>query len=240
MDEMNLFVNIMKKYSLDLNTEMLNKLFQYTIELIEYPVNLTAVKDYQKAFSYHIADSLIPLFSNRYFQNSENIVDVGSGGGVPGIPIAIAFPDKKIHLVESIKKKTDALEYFVKKLNLKNVIIYNQRIEEFSSEYRNYFDYSTCRAVARADISLEYCAPLIKKEGYTGLYKGPLFGKQEYIYSDKACGILNLKKEEIINYEIYDSDEKERCLVIYKKTAETDSKYPRKSGIPLKKPLGGK
>ena len=225
-------VNFLQSYGV--SNENQEKLLKYTKLLVEYKSNLTSIKDLNEAFEYHIIDSLMPFF--KITLNKGRFVDVGTGGGVPGIPLAICYPDINFFLVESIKKKTDALNMFKSALNLNNVFIFNDRIEEFAKIHKNEFDYGTCRALARADIALEYTVPLIKKLGKVFLYKGPAF-EEEKVFADKAAQLLKVTQKSIIEYSLSD---KKRFLIEYEKYDETPSKYPRKTGIPLKRPLGGK
>ncbi|BBE30682.1 ribosomal RNA small subunit methyltransferase G [Tepiditoga spiralis] len=226
-------VNFLQSY--DIPKEKQEKLIEYTKMLIEYKSNLTSIKDINKAFEYHIIDSLTPFL--KITLNGKRFVDVGTGGGVPGIPLAICYPDINFFLVESIKKKTNALKIFKDVLNLDNVFIFNSRIEEFANNHKDEFDYGTCRALARADVALEYTVPLIKKFGKVFLYKGPAFKEEEKLFADKASQILKVIQKKIIEYSLSD---KKRFLIEYEKYDETPNKYPRKTGIPLKRPLGGK
>ncbi len=232
-------VKVMEKYSLFFDEDIIIKLQNYIQMLIEYPVNLTSVKNFEKAFETHVIDSLIPTVKNSFLKEEKNCVDVGTGGGIPGIVWAICYPKSNFYLVESIAKKTKALNIFKEKLELKNVKIFNNRVEDFALDYKNFFDIATSKAVARADIALEYIAPLVKKDGYVTLFKGPLFFNLEDSYAVKSEKILRIKKIDILKYYI-EEEEKERYFITYLKTENTKKDFPREIGAAKKNPLGGK
>lgn len=234
----NSFVKVMEKYSLKFENDVNNKLIKYIDMLINYPVNLTAIKDYEEAFENHLVDVIIPLKKYNFLKNIKHLADVGSGGGIPGIIWAILYPDIKINLVESVGKKTKALETFKKDLNLKNVFVHNVRIEDFGQKNRNKFDIATCRALARTDIALEYTIPLINKQGKVILFKGKNYD-QEKPYEKRALELLNANIEKNIDYTYStENNEKQRTIIVYNKKENNIKDYPRKNGIPTKKPLG--
>jgi 16S rRNA (guanine527-N7)-methyltransferase len=121
--------------------------------------NLTAITDFEKMISYHLLDSLAV---SPYF-TGENIVDVGSGAGLPGIPLAIYFPEKKFTLIDSIGKKTRFISHAVRELNLKNVQVFNGRAQEYPTAHS--FDTMIARAVASVDVLIEISKHLLGKNG---------------------------------------------------------------------------
>lgn len=222
---------------MELSNETQKKLERYVNLLVNYPVNLTAYKDVNSAYENLILDSLIPIFSDNGFSSSKKVVDVGTGGVIPGLVWAICFPEKFFYLVESVKKKAAAIKSFIEELNLKNVKVFDERVEDFAKRYREYFDYATCRALARGDIALEYLTPLVKIQGLVSLFKGPNVFHDEWEYIQKALNIFKLSQEKIIEYEI-EGGKKKRYLLIFKKLEKTAKIYPREKGIPKKYPIG--
>lgn len=146
----------------------------YAKELLAYNehVNLTAIRDPKEVEQKHFIDSLsvVPLIPD----NTKTLVDVGSGAGFPGLPIAIVCPHIQVTLIESIGKKAKFLEYIVDVLKLKNVEVVCARAEEVSKhvDYQNYFDVGVARAVAKLDILSGFVLPLIKKGGLFLAQKG--------------------------------------------------------------------
>jgi 16S rRNA (guanine527-N7)-methyltransferase len=121
--------------------------------------NLTAITDFEKMISYHLLDSL----SVAPYVTGKNIVDVGSGAGLPGIPLAIYFPDKKFTLIDSVGKKTRFITQAVRELALQNVQVFNGRAEEYQTPHS--FDTMIARAVASADVLIEISKQLLEKNG---------------------------------------------------------------------------
>jgi 16S rRNA (guanine527-N7)-methyltransferase len=234
----NSFVKVMEKYSLEFEHNVKNKLIKYIEILLNYPVNLTAIKNYDDAFENHLVDVILPLKKFDLLKNVNHLVDVGSGGGIPGIVWAILYPEIKVNLVESVGKKTKALEHFKNKLDLKNIFVHNERIEEFGQKNRNKFDVATCRALARTDIALEYTIPLINKKGKVILFKGKNYDEEKH-YEKRALEILDSSIQNLYDYTYSTEEEqKQRVIIVYNKKENNIKDYPRKNGIPSKKPLG--
>lgn len=200
--------------------------------LISSVHNLTAIKDFDTAYSKHIEDVLIPM---QDFDLKGRYIDVGTGGGIPGIVCAIAFPESNWVLLDSVKKKIGEIDSFIQKLNLNNVTTFSGRVEEVPSHYLRNFDGVFFRGVARGDICLEYARPLLNKNGKAYLYKGPSWETEE-AYSEKAAKILKLEQTENILYTLKDSSV--RRLVIYEAKGNCPKGFPRNTGIARKKPLG--
>lgn len=233
-------VNILEKYCIYFENEIYNTLYKYINLLIKCPINLTSIKDYDSAIENHIVDTILPIYNTSLISNSKKCVDIGSGGGIPGIIWGIIYPNVEFHLVESIHKKTVFLEEFINKLELKNIFIYNERAEEFSQKNKEKFDIATSRAVARIDIVAEYLLPLIKINGKALIFKGPNYLREEKKYLEKVSSILRYEIGEEKGYFFYDNDEKKsRTMIIVEKKEKTPSSYPREIGIPKKLPLGG-
>lgn len=194
--------------------------------------NLMSKNDTQKLAEKHIPDSLaIEIFFEKYGK-PKNILDVGTGGGFPSIPIAIEFNDIQVFALDSIAKKIKFVELTKEKLNLQNLFPICTRIEDFNEKEK--FEVVTSRAVANLSVILEYSAPFIKKDGYFVAYKAKT-ADEELISAENATKILGLKFVEKI--DVSKSEETSRCLLIFKKIKSTPKKYPRPDNLARKQPL---
>ena len=225
---------LFEEYGINIKINKIELLNKYYELVINYPANLTNFRSYRDFFLYAVIDSILPL---SHINIGRKVLDIGSGGGIPAIPLAIIYEKKDFTLVESSRKKAHALAFFVKELGLRNINIINTRVENLGRIYFEKFDTAILRAVARADVSLEYSAPYVKVMGKVILFKGKSYLDDEKVYAQKACEILGLIEKKVIKYNIED---KERLLVIYKKKGKTPKGFPRKPGIPEKRPLGGR
>lgn len=205
---------------------------RYIKLLLNSPVNLTSTRDLQVAFVKHIEDVAIP-FSITGIKG--DCIDIGSGGGVPGIVLAILFPQSRWTLSESRRPKATQLLRFVKELSLSSVEVSNERVEKLGKTHYEVFDNAVIRAVGRADLCLEYAAPLLKPSGSVFLFKGPNW-RDELRYSAKASATLGMDLARIIPYSL--SDHSQRYLIEYTKISSTPNKFPRKPGLATKRPLG--
>lgn len=201
--------------------------------VISSPHNLTSVRIFERAVTVHLEDTLIP-FANSTLTGS--YVDIGSGGGIPGLLLAAVFPKSCWVLLDSIAKKTQEIERFALKMKLSNVTVKTARAEESALEERASFDSAFLRAVARSDISMELAAPLVKIGGSIVLYKGPGWNEERRfarIAEERLGFSLSQEKE----YRL--SDGSTRFLVVYEKEVETPPEFPRRVGMASKSPLGG-
>ena len=168
---------------------------------------------------------------------SKTMIDVGTGGGFPGLPLKIVNSNYKITLLDSLRKRIDFLTEVIKALNLKDVNLIRGRAEDYgqSRDYRECFDICVSRAVAPLNVLSEYCIPFVKLGGYFAAYKSDNIS-QEISNSDNAIKKLGGKIKEI--KEIYlPGTDIIRKIVIIEKIDTTKIKYPRKAGKPSKDPL---
>jgi 16S rRNA (guanine527-N7)-methyltransferase len=168
------------------------------------------------------------------------LADVGSGGGLPGIPIKILRPDLAMTLVESTGKKASFLRHAVGGLSLRGVEVANTRVEDLgrAGGHRGAYDVVTCRAVARLSVVAEYCVPLLETGGCAIAMKGRL-EPEELAEGNRAVDALGAKVAETTRVPMLpEVGEKDRNLVILEKIRETPAQYPRRSGIVAKRPLG--
>ncbi|GAB6188805.1 16S rRNA (guanine(527)-N(7))-methyltransferase RsmG [Marinitoga arctica] len=233
---MNFLLRLLKKYEIYLNEISYNQLNSFIELIINYPVNLTAIKEYELASKSLILDSIFPFLKFTKLQEGTNFIDIGTGGGIPGIPLSIIFPEINFTLLDSIEKKIKAVNFFAEKLNLQNIQTVNDRVEVFSKKMMESYYYATAKAVSRSDVLLEYAAPLLKINGILFLYKGPTYKSEERDYLFNAVEKINFKIEAEHHYKLFDKD---RYFIVLRKIDKTPSCFPRKIGMALKKPLGG-
>jgi 16S rRNA (guanine527-N7)-methyltransferase len=187
----------------------------------------------------HVLDSLA-CFLFAPLGVARSLVDVGSGGGLPAIPLKIVEPQMRTTLVEATAKKARFLRRAVEHLSLGGVEVTNARIEEIARTraHRGIYDVATARAVARLPVVAEYCVPLLKVGGYVISMKGRP-EDEEIAEGERAAEELGARFSQLIRVpRLPELEKKERCLVILEKVAETPWAYPRKVGVPAKRPLG--
>lgn len=208
------------------------KLHHFLRLLLKSPHNLTSIKESGQAYIKHVEDVVRPFREKRL---KGSFIDVGTGGGVPGLVMAIMFPETRWFLVDSIKKKIIEVERFIYALELSNVQTICGRAEELSNKYRKYFDGAFSRALGKTDVTLELCAPFVKKEGSCYIYKGPSWVKEKSRI-EKACSVLGFSEPEVVNYRL--TDNSLHTLLVFQKIKETPEIFPRRVGKALKKPIG--
>ena len=199
-------------------------------------VNLTAIKEDEEIVKKHFIDS-IKVFKFEGLKNAKNIIDIGTGGGFPGIPMKIIKPEINIVLLDSLNKRIKFLDEVIKELQLKNIKAIHGRAEDFAQEtqYREKFDVAVSRAVANLTVLSEFCLPYVKVGGFFVAMKGPAV-EEEIKASKNAIRMLGGKIEHIEKVQIEDSDLNHN-LVIISKITQTHKKYPRKAGMVTKNPL---
>jgi 16S rRNA (guanine527-N7)-methyltransferase len=211
---------------------------QYRDELIIWNqrMNLTSVSAPEDIEIKHFIDSLTCLLAMD-ISKPITLIDVGTGAGFPGIPLKIVCPATKLTLVESVGKKAEFCQLIMTRLDLKQTAVLSKRIEEVGHDpnHREAYDYALARAVAGLPTLVEYLLPLVKVNGHVIAQKGKNY-KDELDNAHKAIEILGGEIETTISLQLpFLKDE--RNLVILRKTHPTISKYPRRLGIPSKKPL---
>lgn len=166
------------------------------------------------------------------------MIDVGTGAGFPGIPLAILFPSAKFTLMDSLNKRIKFLNEVIEQLGLTNVETVHSRAEDLARnpKYRDAYDYSVSRAVANLSTLSEYCLPFVKVCGKFVSYKSERLS-EELVVAENAITSLGGTVKDQIDFQLPESDIYRNLLVI-EKTKLTPKKYPRKAGLPAKEPLG--
>lgn len=215
--------------------EYLNKLESFREILTEYnkKCNLTSILEKKEVYIKHFSDSIMP---EHLFPLNSNVIEIGSGGGFPSIPLKIVRDDLNFTLVESTGKKCVYLEEAVEKLGLSGVKILNIRAEEGGrmQNLRENFDIAEARAVAPLNTLCEYCMPFVKVGGLFIAYKG--VAEEELKESKNAIEILGGAIEKVYSYSLPENSG-ERNAIVIKKIKKTPEKYPRGRGLERKKPL---
>ena len=226
------------QFGVRLNARQLEAFDWYAAELQSWNqrFNLTSVTDREQIEIKHFLDSLSCL-RVMHPEPGARIVDIGTGAGFPGIPIRIACPQVHMLLVESIGKKAQFCQHIVDELELTNVAVIHSRAEQVGRlpEYREQFDWALARAVANLPTLLEYLLPLVKVGGGAIAQKGDT-APAEAQSARVAMGVLGGELTEIIPVELPGVAETRHLIAIWK-SAATPEKYPRRPGVPGKRPL---
>ena len=225
--------------NLDYDDNKIIKLWDYMNFLLKEnkKYNLTNITDEKEVIKKHFYDSLAPLTMVK-IDFAENILDLGTGPGFPGMVWKIFFPKKKFFLLDSTLKKVNFLKLLSVELELyNNLEIKHGRAETFAknNKYREKYDLVLSRAVAPLNILAEYTLPFTSKNGLLYFFKGPDY-KKEIKNSKNSFKKLGGKHIDTIELKIPGLDA-ERYLLIYKKVKNTSKKFPRRAGIPKKRPL---
>lgn len=237
MDNNTDFVKILTQWNIDIDDRISEMFEKYYALLISWndKINLTAITDKNDVYIKHFADSIAVLTFTDL--SGKTLIDVGSGAGFPGMPLAIMYPDCDILLIDSLRKRTDFLEAVKNELGLSNVKVMHGRAEDLARDIdlRERFDIATSRAVADLSVLSEYCLPFVNINGIFISYKSGNVD-DETDNALNAIGILGGKIDRIERFDIPFTDY-ERSLVYIKKTESTDDRYPRRAGKPEKSPL---
>lgn len=226
-----------KKLHMNLSDEKCEMFIRYYNMLVEWnsKINLTAITDYKEVVIKHFIDSL-SIVNIVDINGPNSLVDVGTGAGFPGIPLKIVFPSLEVVLVDSLDKRVKFLNHVIRELGLNNIKAIHARAEEFGhTKYREKFDFCVTRAVSNLSVISEYCLPLVKIGGYFIPYKSREV-KQEIEDYEIAIEELGGVIDDVSIFELPDTDITRSLILIYK-DVETDKKYPRRNGLPQKKPL---
>lgn len=202
-------------------------------------INLTAITDPTEFVFKHYIDSLV-ICGKDAVKNASSVLDVGTGGGFPGIPLAIVYPDKEFVLMDSLNKRILFLQETAKNLGLQNVRAVHGRAEDLGRQkmYREAFDLCVSRAVARLSVLSEYCLPFVKVGGWFAAYKT---SGEDLSLGEKAITLLGGIRKETDPFPDF-SGELSCCrlshtIVYIQKIKHTPAQYPRKAGQPTKTPL---
>ena len=241
----------MERFPVELTQKQKDQFQKYYEMLIDRNkvMNLTAITEYDEVVEKHFIDS-ISLYKayelEPYFSHPQTgadsyaeckVIDLGTGAGFPGIPLKIVYPGLKITLLDSLNKRVKFLNDVISELGLTDIEAIHGRAEDFAKqpEYREQYDLCVSRAVANLATLSEYCLPYVKKGGYFISYKSGNID-EELSQSKKAIGVLGGSVEEVVKFNLLNSDVG-RSFVKIQKISNTPKKYPRKAGVPGKEPI---
>ena len=228
------FIEEVEKLEIEVTEEKLNKLEKYYELLIEYNkvMNLTRITEKEDVYLKHFYDSLT-ISKSIDLNKEENLCDLGSGAGFPGIVLKIFYPNLKITLIDSLEKRIKFLNTVIEKLNLKEIEAIHIRIEDYAKENIEKFDVVTARAVAPLNILLELGINLVKVGKYFIAMKGNIEKEPNY---KNALGKLNCELKEINTFKL-PIENSVRSLIKIKKNNSISKIFPRKFSEIKKRPL---
>lgn len=230
------FKTDLSEYGLEISDRQINQFVTYYEMLVEWneKMNLTAITECSEVFNKHFLDS-VSIVKVLDMSSVDSLIDIGTGAGFPGIPIKIMFPHIKVTLLDSLQKRIGFLNEVINTLELDDIDTVHGRAEDFAKPDVLREKYSLCvsRAVANLSTLSEFCIPFVKVGGCFVSYKSEK-ADEEMSAADNAIQILGGK---ISKTESFCIDNNSRTLLVIDKIKETDKKYPRKAGVPLKKPL---
>ena len=220
------FIKELEKINIKLTKEQLKQLEIYYELLVEYNkvMNLTGITEKEEVYLKHFYDSLTIskiIDLNKY----NNLCDIGTGAGFPGLVLKIVFPHLKITLLDSLNKRCEFLKVVIDKLNLKDIEVIHARAEEYAKDNRCKFDITTSRAVAHTSILLEYAIPMTKIKGYFIPLKANM--NEEIKEIDNALIKLNTKLVDKLSFKL-PFENSDRTILKFEKIKD-NLKYPRKN-----------
>lgn len=237
------FRQALADHGIELTDQQMGQFDQYYHDLIETNrvVNLTRITEKGEVYLKHFYDSITGALAMPELQTQAlTLCDIGAGAGFPSLPLKIAFPQLKVTIVDSLNKRITFLQGLVDRLGLVDVTLVHARAEDFSKKgrpNREQFDIVTARAVARLAVLSELCLPVAKVGGTFLAYKAQA-ADEELHNATNALHKLGGKVRSVYQLELpTQPTPEERNLVIIDKQQATPQKYPRRAGLPAKKPL---
>ena len=219
----------------DRQKEQFERYFELLVEWNE-KINLTAITDKDEVYLKHFYDSIAPILQGLIENQPIRLLDIGAGAGFPSLPMKILFPELDVTIIDSLNKRINFLHLLAEELDLSGVHFYHGRAEDFAQDkaFRAQFDLVTARAVARMQVLSELTIPYLKVGGRLLALKASN-APEELEEAKNALNILFSKVEDNLQYELPNGDP--RYITVVEKKKETPNKYPRKAGMPNKRPL---
>ena len=231
-------IDEMHKLGISLTEQQSEQLYEYYRLLVEWNsfMNLTGITEFSEVVQKHFVDSL-SIVKVKNMNDVDNLIDVGTGAGFPGLPLKIVFPHLKVTLLDSLNKRIDFLNAVIEKTGLTGIETIHGSAEDFAKPglKREIYDLCVSRAVANLATLSEYCLPYVKIGGEFIPYKSGEVA-DELQDAKSAVFLLGGKVESCENFDLPGSDI-HRSLVQIKKVGGCPKKYPRKAGMPSKVPL---
>ena len=219
----------------DRQKEQYEHYFELLVEWNE-KINLTAITEKDEVYLKHFYDSIAPIIQGLIENQPIRLLDIGAGAGFPSLPMKILFPELDVTIIDSLNKRINFLHLLAEELGLIGVHFYHGRAEDFAQDkaFRAQFDLVTARAVARMQVLSELTIPYLKVGGRLLALKASN-APEELEEAKNALNLLFSKVEDNLQYELPNGDP--RYITLVEKKKETPNKYPRKAGLPNKRPL---
>ena len=219
----------------DRQKEQYERYFELLVEWNE-KINLTAITDKDEVYLKHFYDSIAPILQGLIKNQPIRLLDIGAGAGFPSLPMKILFPELDVTIIDSLNKRINFLHLLAEELGLDGVHFYHGRAEDFAQDkaFRAQFDLVTARAVARMQVLSELTIPYLKVGGRLLALKASN-APEELEEAKTALNLLFSKVEDNLQYALPNGDP--RYITVVEKKKETPNKYPRKAGMPNKRPL---
>ena len=237
-EKLNKIEERIRSLDLDISAVQVRQFYDYYELLVKWNqfMNLTAITDFEDVVQKHFVDSL-SITGEKKLQDVDNLIDVGTGAGFPGIPLKIMFPELKITLLDSLRKRVDFLNEVIDRLHLKQIETIHGRAEDYAKpgKKREMYDLCVSRAVANLSTLSEYCLPYVKIGGEFISYKSGEI-TEEMKEAKSAVFLLGGRIRGCRNFEL-PGTEIHRTLVCIEKVSGCPKKYPRKAGTAAKNPL---
>ena len=229
-------INKLEEIEINIDDKIAEDFKKYMELLLEWneKINLTAITQEEDIILKHFVDSLTV---NKYINDGASLIDVGTGAGFPGVPLAIVNKNIKITLMDSLNKRIKFLNDVIEKVKLDKINTIHARAEELArnNQYREKYDVTVSRAVANLSTLVEYMLPFAKVGGRCICMKGANI-KEELLEASKAINELGGSIIEVDKFKLANSNY-ERNIIVIEKVKNTKNKYPRKAGIPSKEPI---
>lgn len=232
------FYDLLAEQNINLTEQQKMQFEHYFQLLVEWneKINLTAITDKEEVYLKHFYDSVAPILQGLIPNETIKLLDIGAGAGFPSIPMKILYPNLDVTIIDSLNKRINFLQLLAGELGLEGVHFYHGRAEDFAQDkkFRAQFDIVTARAVARMQVLSELTIPFLKVGGKLLALKASN-APEELTDAKNALNLLFSKVEDNISYTLPNGDP--RYMTIVEKKKETPNKYPRKAGMPNKRPL---
>ena len=232
------FYQLLAEQNIHLSDQQKVQFERYFELLVEWneKINLTAITEKEEVYIKHFYDSIAPILQGLIENQPIKLLDIGAGAGFPSLPMKILYPQLDVTIIDSLNKRINFLQLLAEELDLEGVHFYHGRAEDFAQDkhFRTQFDIVTARAVARMQVLSELTIPYLKVGGKLLALKASN-APEELTEAKNALNLLFSKVEENLSYTLPNGDP--RYITIVEKKKETPNKYPRKAGMPNKRPL---
>ena len=232
------FYNLLAEQNLPLSDQQKKQFERYFELLVEWneKINLTAITDKEEVYLKHFYDSIAPILQGLIPNETIKLLDIGAGAGFPSLPMKILYPQLDVTIIDSLNKRINFLQLLAHELDLDGVHFYHGRAEDLAQDknFRAQYDFVTARAVARMQVLSELTIPYLKVGGKLLALKASN-APEELLEAKNALNLLFSKVEDNLSYALPNGDP--RYMTVVEKKKETPNKYPRKAGMPNKRPL---